>query len=109
MKRTTFERFDLVSISTTQGVKWMVDLPGKLTKPEGIWSIICTLPKSGRLLLQKGTALILIPASDVRKVANYEVGQIFDKLDDSNTYLNNLEKQDERNVQRPGSTTQKPQ
>lgn len=104
MKRTSFERFDLVSVSTTRNVKWMVDLPGRVTDPNGLWSIVCTFPKSGQLLLQKGTALIKIPASDVRKTANYEIGQVINKLDNTNEYLNILEKTNER----PGSTQKKP-
>ena len=81
MKRTTFEQFDVVSLITTKNVKWMIDLPGRVPDPDGSWTIVCTYPASGLLLLQKGTAMIRVPASDVRKLANYNVQRVFDKLD----------------------------
>jgi hypothetical protein len=80
MKRSTFEQFDLVKITTTKRVKWMMDVPGNSPDPNGIWSIICLYPKNGLLLIQKDTALARIPASDVVKVANYDIENVFDKL-----------------------------
>ena len=84
MKRTTYERFDLVSLVTTKNVKWLIDLPGKMPDPKGAWSIICIFPKSYELLLQKDSALIRAPISDVRKIANYEIGKVFEELENLN-------------------------
>lgn len=83
MKRNTFEQFDLVQITTTRHVKWMMDLPGNVPDPNGIWSIVCSYPQNGMLLIQKASALARIPAADVKKVANYEVESVFDKLAES--------------------------
>lgn len=81
MKRTTFEQFDVVSLITTKNVKWMMDLPGRVPDPDGPWTIVCTYPQSGLLLIQKGTALCRVPASDIRKLANYDVQGVFENLD----------------------------
>lgn len=83
MKRSTFEQFDMVRITTTRNVEWMIDVPGKIPDPNGIWSIICTYPQTGELLIQKDTAIIKIPVIDVIKVANFSVGTVFDKLEKS--------------------------
>lgn len=89
MKRTTFQQFDSVYILTTKNVEWRCDHPGSSTDPRGIWSIVATVPSSGHLLIQKDSALAKIPASDVRRVANYDVETVFEKLDDvNNKYLN---------------------
>jgi hypothetical protein len=82
MQRTTFERFDIVSIITTKNVKWMCDLPGKYPDPKGPWTIVCTFPRSGEILIQKNTALARIPAADTIKVANYELENVFNKIDE---------------------------
>lgn len=81
MKRTTFEQFDVVYLTTTKNVQWMIDLPGRIPDPDGPWTIVCTYSSSGRLLIQKDTALCLVPASDIKKVANYNVQEVFQKLD----------------------------
>ena len=80
MQRTTFERFDIVSILTTKNVKWMCDLPGKYPDPNGSWTIVCTFPESGGVLIQKDTALAKIPAADIIKVANYGLEYVFKKI-----------------------------
>lgn len=82
-KRTTFQQFDIVQIITTRNVEWRMDVEGN-TDPNGLWSIVAAYPKSGNLLIQKGTALALIPASDIRKVANYDVETVFEKNDEIN-------------------------
>lgn len=88
MKRTTFEQFDIVRITTTRNVKWLMDLPGQVPDPNGLWSIVCTYPKSGEILIQKQTALARIPISDVVKVANYSLDKVFEKLEEtSSSYL----------------------
>lgn len=84
MKRSTFTQFDLVQILTTRRVQWRCDVKGSKTDPNGNWSIVTTNPKDGTLLIQKGTALALVPASDVRKVANYDVESVFDKIESIN-------------------------
>ncbi len=40
--------------------------------------------KRAQLLIQKETALALIPASDIRKVANYDVEAVFEKNEEIN-------------------------
>lgn len=84
MQRTTFERFDIVSILTTKNVKWMCDLPGKYPEPNGPWVIVCTFPESGSVLIQKDTATAKIPASDIVKVANYGLEYVFKKIEELN-------------------------
>lgn len=83
MKRSTFEQFDIIRITTTRNVKWMTDIPGQIPNPNGIWSIICTYPKTGELLIQKDTALVKIPAIDVIKVANFSMNTVFERLEKS--------------------------
>ena len=83
MKRSTFEQFDLVKLNTTRRVKWMMDVSGDTPDPSGAWTIVCLYPKNGMLLIQKGSALVRIPASDVTKVANYDIESVFDKLSES--------------------------
>ncbi|MCK9281686.1 MAG: hypothetical protein M0P71_13755 [Melioribacteraceae bacterium] len=80
MLRTTYERFDIVSILTTKGIKWMSDLPGKYPDPNGPWTIVCTFPESGSVLIQKNTTLAKIPASDIIKIANYGLDNVFKKI-----------------------------
>jgi hypothetical protein len=80
MKRTTYNRFDLVKLRTTRRVNWLVDQRGQMPTTDGLWSIVCTFPSKGELLCQKGTALIRIPAVDVIKTANYEVDKVISKL-----------------------------
>lgn len=84
MKRTTFQQFDSVYILTTKNVEWRCDSPGVSTDPSGVWSIVATMPSNGHLLIQKDNALVRIPASDVRRVANYDVETVFEKLEDIN-------------------------
>lgn len=83
-KRTTFQQFDLVEIITTRNVTWRTDSEGINTNPNGKWSIVTAYPDSGTLLIQKETALVLIPASDIRKVANFDVETVFEKNDEIN-------------------------
>ena len=90
MKRATFEQFDVVQITTTKNVTWMSNTPGSNTDPNGKWSVVCTYPKKGNLLIQKESATALIPAADVIKVANYDILQVFDKIEQSSKkYLRN--------------------
>lgn len=56
-------------------------MPGKYPDPNGSWTIVCTFPESGTLLIQKETALAKIPAADVIKVANYGIENVFKKID----------------------------
>lgn len=86
-KRTTFQQFDVVQITTTRNVQWRTDVEGATTDPNGNWSIVATYPSSGKLLIQKGTALALIPASDIRKVANYDIEAVFEKNEEINNKL----------------------
>jgi hypothetical protein len=97
MKRTTFEQFDAVNLITTKNVKWLNDHPGRMPDPDGVWSIVCTYPSSGELMLQKESALIRIPASDVRKIANYDVSKVFNKLDSISKKYNQKEDHGQRN------------
>lgn len=83
MKRTTYERFDVVAILTTKRVTWMTDLPGTIPKVEGYWNIIGCFPKDGTLLISKGTAICRIPASDIIKIANYDLNNVFKKLENT--------------------------
>ena len=97
MKRTTFEQFDLVQITTTRRVKWMIDTPGNTPDPNGIWSIVCSYPSSGLLLIQKGTALARIPASDIKRIANYNIINVFDKIEESGKKYLNINKKEQNN------------
>ena len=83
-KRTTFQQFDIVQIITTRNVEWRSDVEGSNADPNGNWSIVTVYPESGRLLIQKETALALIPASDIRKIANYDVEAVFEKNEEIN-------------------------
>lgn len=83
MRRTTYERFDIVAIITTKNVTWMTDVPGTLPMVEGYWQIIGCFPKTGLLLISKGTAMCKIPAADIRKIANYELRSVFNKLENT--------------------------
>ena len=86
-KRTTFQQFDIVQIITTRNVEWRTDVEGSSTDPNGNWSIVAAYPDSGKLLIQKSTALALIPASDIRKVANYDIEAVFKKNEEINEKL----------------------
>jgi len=95
MKRTTYQQFDLVRIITTRNVQWRCDTPGTVTDPAGIWSIVVTMPSKGCLLIQKDSALAEIPASDVERVANFDIETVFEKIEDINhKYLNKGEDED---------------
>lgn len=83
-KRSTFQQFDVVQIVTTRNVQWRNDVEGSNTDPNGNWSIVAAYPESGKLLIQKDTAIALIPASDIRKVANYDVEAVFEKNEEIN-------------------------
>jgi hypothetical protein len=83
MKRTSFEQFDFVRLITTRNVKWMMDVPGQMPDPNGLWNIVCLFPKTGEMLVQKDTALAKVPASDVKKVANFSLEKVFEKMDNS--------------------------
>lgn len=80
--RHTFEQFDIVTIITTLGVRWMVDHPGADPKPDGNWSVVCCFPESGELLLSKDTTTCRIPIANVKKIANYDVVKVFKKIKD---------------------------
>jgi len=84
MKRTTFQQFDLVRILTTRNVQWRCDTPGTVTDPKGAWSVVATMPSKGCLLIQKENALAEIPASDVKRVANFDVETVFEKIEEIN-------------------------
>jgi len=96
MKRTTYEQFDAVRITTTKNVNWLMDLPGQVPDPNGVWHVVCTYPKYGELLVQKNTAMARVPISDVVKVANYSLEKVFDSLSKtSEKYLKKPEKLEE--------------
>ena len=84
MKRTTFQQFDVVQILTTRNVEWRCDDKGSRTDPNGIWTIVAAYPSSGILLIQKENALARIPASDIKKVANYDLEKVFQEVDKIN-------------------------
>lgn len=95
MKRSTFQQFDVVQILTTRRVKWRCDIPGTKTDPNGNWTIVYTIPQSGELMIQKGTAMARIPASDVKKIANYDVESVFEKIDAiNNKFFKKKKKED---------------
>jgi len=83
MRRTTYEQFDMVALLTTRNVNWMIDLPGHTPDPKGVWSVVCAFPSTGTLLVQKGNALAKVPASDVTKLANYDLKKVFKALEGS--------------------------
>lgn len=60
-----------------------MELPGQESDPNGVWSVVCTYPKTGYLLIQKAHALVRVPASDVIKVANFSIEKVFDQIDQS--------------------------
>ena len=83
MKRTTFEQFDIVRLTTTKNVVWMSDVPGSVPDPNGLWSVVCVYPQTGFLLLQKESAMVRAPAADVIKSANFEIHKMYDAVENS--------------------------
>lgn len=82
--RKTYERFDLVSIITTRNVKYLNDVFGKMPDPNGVWTVVCTFPKNGDLLIQKERAVVRIPASNIRRIGSYDPQRVFDNLEKLN-------------------------
>lgn len=69
-------------------MEWRCDEKGVSTDPTGVWAIVVTYPSDGTLLVQKDSALVRIPASDVKRIANYDLEKVFQKVDDiNNKYL----------------------
>ena len=75
---TKFKIFDQVRIITTRRVNYLSAPPGSNVSPKGIWQVSCAIQSD--LLLIKGNAIIRIPASDVLKIADYDVNVVTSKF-----------------------------
>jgi hypothetical protein len=84
MDKNTLEQFDLVTINTTKRVVWKSNLPNSNTNPYGIWSVVCVFSKTGMLLIQKDDVIAKIPVADITRIASYNIGNVFKKLEDIN-------------------------
>ena len=69
-----FQRFDQVNLRTTKNVKYLSAPPGTKVAPDGAWSVVAVVGDD--LLVVKRTAIIRIPATDVLKVASYDINEI---------------------------------
>ena len=79
MESTTFGRFDQVRLLSTKNVSYLSVPSGETASPKGIWSVVATV-EDGKLLLAKNNAVIKIPASDVLKIAEYDLSELISRL-----------------------------
>lgn len=68
-------RFDQVRILTSLNVSYLSAPAGVTPSPKGIWSVAAVLNGS-ELLCVRNSIIIRIPATDVLKVADFNIGSI---------------------------------
>lgn len=73
------KQLDLVQILTVKNVSYLSAKPGQSPSPHGKWTVVGIL-EGKDILISKDEALIRIPLADVRKVENYDISQVFDRL-----------------------------
>jgi hypothetical protein len=73
-----YNRFDQVRLLTTRNVKYLSSPPGQEITPDGLWQVVAAV--DGDLLLAKNSCIIRIPATDVLKVAEYDINNLIKKL-----------------------------
>ena len=78
-----FKQFDIVRLNTTKNIHWLSGPKGETISPQGDWSVTGVM--GIYLILCKDSTVILAPPSDVIKIANYDINQLFKKMD---RYLN---------------------
>lgn len=71
-------RFDQVQLLSTKNINYLSAPPGTEINPKGSWSVAATV--GDELLLVKSNVVIRIPASDVLKIASYDITRITSRL-----------------------------
>lgn len=69
-----YKQFDQVHLRTVRNVKYLSAPPGTKATPKGVWSVATVVEND--LILVKHNVTIRIPASDVLKIADYNVNEI---------------------------------
>lgn len=76
-----FKQLDIVQIVTTKGIKYLSGPAGQATDPHGHWSIVGFVGTDA--IISKESTLVRVPLSDIRKIAEYNVDGLLNKLNDA--------------------------
>ena len=79
-----YSRFDQVKIITTRNVKYLSSPPDQQVTPDGIWQVAAAVGND--LLLAKNSCIVRIPATDVLKIAEYDIQSLINKLGSISKY-----------------------
>ena len=83
------DRFDIVLLKETKNLQYISGPKGKITKPEGYWTVISS--NSDKVLLSKEETIIQVPIEDVFLVAKYDISKVFKAIKQVRT-LEDVEK-----------------
>lgn len=72
-------RFDQVRLLSTKNVSYLSNNSGMPASPKGTWSV-AAIVDDNQLLLVKRNVVIRVPASDVLKIAEYNISELLSKL-----------------------------
>lgn len=75
LKNQKISRFDQVRLLTTRNISYLSAPPGTEISPKGLWSVAAIIDGS-RLLCVHNNTTILVPATDVLKVSDYDLDNI---------------------------------
>ncbi len=76
----TLKQLDQVNILTTKNVKYMAAEPGEAPSPHGLWSVVGFV--AGEVLIAKQGAIVKIPIEDIRKVVDYDIQDVLQRVQD---------------------------
>ena len=77
-KQINIKQFDLVTLKTTQNVKFLTAPDENEVSPHGMWSVIGIVNKTNVLVCKDG-AVCLLPMDDIVLVAEYNINKMIEK------------------------------
>lgn len=74
-----YQLFDLVYILSTKDVSWLSAPRGSPSSPKGYWCITA-IRRDGKFVLTKEDTTIITTMANIKKVANYDLQRVFNKI-----------------------------
>jgi len=74
-----YQLFDIVYILSTKDVSWLSAPKGHPCSPHGYWNIVA-IRGDGKFVLSKDGTVIVTSMNNIKKVANYDLEQVFDRI-----------------------------
>ena len=83
-----WNQFDIVQIIETKRVKYLSGPKNRAAPPSGYWSIVGFI--GADVLLARRNTLTLVPVTDIRKVAGYDIDYFLHKIKEAGWRTNTI-------------------